>query len=69
MSAALKTDYENVSSSEQNDENRALRRLSARDSSLFIAELESDAPPNEALKAAVKKFRQRYPQIAIPIYH
>jgi len=62
MSAALKTDYENVSSSEQNDEKRALRRLSARDSSLFIAELESDAPPNEALKAAVRKFRQFSPQ-------
>jgi len=58
MASVLKTDYENVSSSEQNDENRALRRLSARDSSLFIAELESDAPPNEALKAAVKRFRQ-----------
>jgi len=64
-----KTDYESISPFEQDDEKRELRRLSARDSSLFIAESESDAPPNKALKEAVKKFRQRYPQVTTHFPH
>lgn len=60
MATALKKNYENLSPYEQDDDKRSLRRLSARDSSLFIAELESDAPPNKTLKEAVKKFRKRY---------
>lgn len=35
------------------------RTLSARDSRLFLAMLDSDAPPNAALRRAAKRYKER----------